>query len=153
MTGDERRNHATFALPQAPQGGGGGQDGRLGLVGLVQALFRTLLAQGPEVVAEGFGGFGKGIAHHGVLRAQVGEHTDRLRTLAGENECEGCGHCNRSLCVVSSKGKRRHSLAQRTYSWMTGYRPWSHIRACLRSRELEQNKAKMGEGAEFTRSK
>ncbi|MCY1417247.1 hypothetical protein D3C76_829880 [compost metagenome] len=105
MAGDERRSGAALALPQTPQGDGGGKNGRLGLVGLVQALFRAFLHQRPEVIAQGIGSFAEGFAHDGVLSALVGEHADRLRTLAGENECEGCGHCNGSLLSVSSEGE------------------------------------------------
>ncbi len=92
MTGNECRPGATFSLPQAPQGDGRGKDGRLGFVGLVQLLFRPLLGQRPEVIAESLGGLAEGIEHQLLPGTVIGEHGQGLRTLTGEDECEGCRH-------------------------------------------------------------
>lgn len=62
------------------------------VVGSVQALFRTILDQRPKVVTERLGGLGEGIAHQRLLGAQLGQHAEGLRTLAREDECEGCRH-------------------------------------------------------------
>ncbi|MNF93916.1 hypothetical protein D3C84_766070 [compost metagenome] len=92
MTGNECRARTTFGQPQAPQGDGSGENGRLGLVGLIELLFRPLLGQCPQVVAQGVRGFFEGIRDQRMLSAQLGEHAERLRTLSRKDECEGCRH-------------------------------------------------------------
>ena len=92
MPGDERRARTALGQPEAPERDRNREDGRLGLVGLVQVLFRTILDQRPKVVTERLGGLGEGIAHQRLLGAQLGQHAEGLRTLAREDECEGCRH-------------------------------------------------------------
>ena len=92
VTGHKGRTRAAFRQPQTPQGDGGGEDGRLGLVGLIEQLFRTLLGQYPEVIAQSIGGFFEGVEDQRVLRAQLGQHAEGLRALSWKDECEGCRH-------------------------------------------------------------
>ncbi|MDT4838829.1 hypothetical protein FQZ97_725980 [compost metagenome] len=122
VAGDVGRTSATFSQPQAPQGDGGGEDGGLGLVGLVELFFRTLLGQGPEVVAERLGGFGKGIQDQLLLAPLLGQHAQRLGALTGEDESEGCGHWEWSLIWRYREIDAWHSQAHETDSWMTGCR-------------------------------
>ncbi len=92
VTGDECRNRTALGQPHVPQGNGSGQNGRLGLVGLVEQLGRTVLSQCPQVVAEGFGSLLESVEDQRMVRALLGEHTERLRSLTRKDECEGCRH-------------------------------------------------------------
>ena len=92
VTRDEGRACAAFCQPQAPQGDRGGEDGRLGFIGLVEQRFRPLLGQCPQVITQGVGSFLEGVQDQRVLRAQLGQHAEGLRTLPWKDECEGCRH-------------------------------------------------------------
>ncbi len=92
MAGDECRARAAFGQPQTPQGDRSGQNGRLGFVGLIEQLFRALLGQCPQVVAQRSRGFLKGFEDQRMLRAQLGQHAEGLRTLSWKDECEGSRH-------------------------------------------------------------
>lgn len=92
VTGNEGRLGTALFQPQAPQCDGRSKDRRLGLVGLVKLLFRAVLDQLPQVVAERFGRFLEGFDDHWLLGAELGEHAQRLGTLTGKDECEGCRH-------------------------------------------------------------
>ena len=92
MAGDIGRTRAVLGQPQAPQRHGGGEDRRLGLVGLVQLLFGAILGQRPEVITQRLGSLGERIKHQALLRADLTQHAERLRTLTGEDECGDYGH-------------------------------------------------------------
>ncbi|MNE48335.1 hypothetical protein D3C80_1427910 [compost metagenome] len=92
VAGNESRTRTALCQPQTPQGDRGGENGRLGFVGLIELLFRTLLGQRPEVIAQSLGGLAEGINDQRILGAQLGKHAEGLRTLTGKDECEGCRH-------------------------------------------------------------
>ncbi|MNH05208.1 hypothetical protein D3C79_645250 [compost metagenome] len=92
VAGDEGRLRATLLQPQAPQRDGGSKNRRLGLVGLIELLFRTFLYQLPQVVAQSLGSFLEGLDDYRLFSTKLSEHAQRLGTLTGKDECEGCRH-------------------------------------------------------------
>ena len=88
MSGNESRPRTTLRLPQAPERNRSSENGRLGLVGLIQLLFRALLSQCPQVVTQRSGSLGKGIDDHALLSTKLGQHAERLRSLARKDESE-----------------------------------------------------------------
>ncbi|MNS81854.1 hypothetical protein D3C72_1155790 [compost metagenome] len=92
VPGNVSRARTTFGQPQTPQGDRGGQNGWLGFIGLIELLFRPLLGQCPQVVTQSIGGFFECFKDNRMLRAQLGQHAEGLRTLSWKDECEGSRH-------------------------------------------------------------
>ncbi len=76
---------AAAAVPGAPDGDAGRQHRRLGAFGLRQPLFRALLAECPEVVAEHGRRLAKGLADDRLGRRERRQHAHGLRALAREH--------------------------------------------------------------------
>ncbi len=88
MPRDERRLRPSLVQPEAPQRNRGRQNSRLRLVGLIQLVFRALLGQRPEVIAQRGRSLGEGISNDSLLRAQLCEHAQGLRALPWKDESE-----------------------------------------------------------------
>ncbi len=61
-------------------------------IGLIELFFRPLLGQCPQVVTQSIGSFFECFEDHWMLRAQLGQHAEGLRTLSWKDECEGSRH-------------------------------------------------------------
>ncbi len=93
VPGHQRRPGTTVCLPCAPHGDTGSQHGGLGPVCPVELVFRALLDQLPEIVAQRVAGLGEGGRYLRIVRGQRREHADRLGTLSREHHGEIVGCC------------------------------------------------------------
>src|SRR5690606_23764490 len=81
------------------------------LVGFIQACFRAILYQLPDIVIQGTGGLLEGLANHGLL-AKVSEHADTLRTLPRKKK-RGLAHQkNSAVKFIRWSSARRYRSTQ-----------------------------------------
>ena len=92
VAGDEPRQRAAPRAPGAPHGHPGGKHRGLRTLGGIQALFGPIADQLPQVIPQDPGRLVEGRPHHRVCGRQRPEHSDRLRSLAGEHERERHPH-------------------------------------------------------------
>ncbi len=85
------RRRTTAGLPCTPHRHPCGKQCRLGVFGAVEQFFRAALRQRPQVDAGTGRGFLEGRLHAGMQFREFGQHPDRLRALAGEDQGELCG--------------------------------------------------------------
>src|SRR5690606_9889542 len=92
VPGNKGGAHAAVRRPYPPERDGSSQNRRQGAIGAIEIGFRTVLAQLPEVVSEGIGSLGKGLADLWMFCGKLTEHAYCLGALSREYESEGLSH-------------------------------------------------------------